>query len=494
MSINLFNKCISVLLKNRKNREIDIEPIYQYLKTFKSFIFLLQNQSTLTIEKLLTEISNVLELRKVTKNELIFQQGELAENFYIILKGNLKVLKLRPYEYYMTNEEYISFLLDLRMNNQSEIIRQSKHYNNLIYPIPENFDYFVKNLSNKIAGGIYIDMHHLIEKAEEVNKFIQQEEEMKLKNNMKLSPKEYIKKFKVSDDIINNTEIISNFINEKNIIIDPNEMNKIKLLMKDRRKVIIPNYEEFIQLSTGNTFEDQAFEKHGNYYQSSVISLDDNGYLGYINKKKYNLLIHESVEKRNKKIFGLLVYFSFMKLSNQFLFEKKYLTYINDKVFDVNHEIFKEGEESEYTYFLTEGEFELSMNKSIIEINEMIIEYKKILKILNGKNKFNKQILDFEEEKRQNNDIILNKKFRNDDINELLMKKRYIKLNIIEKKDILGLSDIYAYNCDEIESKKELLIYESVKKKCLFSCKCLNSNCHAFYLPNSIFIFFLYLF
>ena len=488
MSINLFNKCISELLKNRKNHFIDIEPIYQYLKSFKSFIFLLKNQTSLTIEKLLTEISNDLELRKITKNELIFQQGELAENFYIILKGNLKVLKLRPYEYYMTNEEYISFLLDLRMNNQSEIIRQSKHYNNLIYPIPENFDNFVKNLSNKVAGGIYIDMHQLIEKAVEVNKYINQEEEIKQKNNnMKLSPKEYIQKFKVSNDIINNTEIISNFINEKNIITDSNEIDKIKLLMKDRKKVIIPNYEEFIHLSTGNIFEDQAFEHQGNYYHSSVISLDDDGYLGYINKKKYNLLIHESVEKRNKKIFMLLVYLSFMKSNNQFLFEKKYLTFINDQVFDVNHELFKEGEKSEYTYFVTEGEYELSMNKNIIEVNEMIIEYKKILMKLNVTNKSNKQIFDFVEEKRQNNDLILNKKFRNDGINELLMKKRYIKLNIIHKKDILGLSDVYAYNRDETESKKELLIYESVKKKCLFTCKCLNSNCHAFYLPNSIF-------
>ena len=32
---------------------------------------------------------------------------------------------------------------------------------------------------------------------------------------IKFSPEEYIQKFKVSNDIINNTEIITNFINEK---------------------------------------------------------------------------------------------------------------------------------------------------------------------------------------------------------------------------------------------------------------------------------------
>ena len=486
MSINLFNNCITELLKDKNLYEINIEHVYQYLESFKGLVYLLKNQTSLTINNLLIEISKQLQLKKISKNEILFQQGEVAENFYIILKGNLKVLKLIPYEYYMTNEEYISYLLNLRMNNQMEIIRQSRHYNNLIYPIPENFDFFVKNLSNQLAGGIYVDMHDIIEKAEEVNNYIFQEQLKDKKNMIKLSPKEYINKFKVSNEIINNTEIINNYINEKNDIINTKDISKIKLLMKDRKKVIIPSYEVFIQLSTGNTFEEQALENYGCLYQSSVISLEE-GYLGYIDKKKYGLLVHESVEKKYKKIFSLLVYFSFFKLNNQFLFEKKYLNYINDRVFEVNHELFKEGDESENTYFVTEGEYELSMNKNIIEVNEMIIYYKKILKKLNNSNKVDKQIFDFEEENKQNNDLILNKKFRNDDANELLKKKRYIKINILYKKDILGLSDAFAYDKDHFESRKDLLIYTPFKKKCLLTCKCITSNCHAFYIPNSIF-------
>ena len=136
----------------------------------------------------------------MNKNELIFQQGDEAENFCIILKGNVKVLKLRPYEYYMTNEEYITFLLDLRLNDQLEIIHQSKRYNNLIYPINENFDNFVKNLSTKKAGGIYLDMQNLINKATEVLNYIKQQEETNQIKLFKLTPKDYIKKFAVSDE------------------------------------------------------------------------------------------------------------------------------------------------------------------------------------------------------------------------------------------------------------------------------------------------------
>ena len=488
MSINSSRICITELLKKQNNIDINIEPIYQYLASFKNLIFLLKNQSSLTIEHLLVELSKILEIKEIQKNELIFQQGDIAENFYIILKGHVKILKLRPYEYYMTDEEYLSFLLDLRLNDQMEIIQQSKHYNNLIYPITENFDSFVKNLSTNNAGGIYIDMQNLITKAKIVYNYIQQEEETNEKKIFKLSPEEYIKAFKVSDEIIHNTEIINNFIDEK-ISSDSDEIKKIKLLMKDRKKVIIPNYIEFIELSPGNTFEDIAFENHRNVYQSSVISLYDDGYLGYINKKKYYLLIHEAVSKRNKKIFLLLVYLSFLKQTKLYLFEKKYLSFINDKVFEPNSELFKEGEESEYTYFISEGDFELSINKNIIEVNEMIIYYKKILKGLIESNKLesNKHNLDYDEEIKQNNDIILNKKYRSDDINELLMKKRYIKLNILHQKDILGLSDIYVFEPKEEELKKEILLYTVTKKKCLVTCKCLNSNCYAFYIPNSIF-------
>ena len=97
MSLNLFNNCIRELLKDKEIFEINLDNIYQYLSSFKGFIYLLNNQTSLTIAKLLTEFSKLLALRKTTKNELIFQQGEAAHNFYIMLEGNLKTLELRPY-------------------------------------------------------------------------------------------------------------------------------------------------------------------------------------------------------------------------------------------------------------------------------------------------------------------------------------------------------------------------------------------------------------
>ena len=103
MSINSFKCCLSELLKKRKNLEINIEPIYQYLASFKSLIFLLKNQNSLTIENLLLELSKLLELKKMNKNELIFQQGDEAENFCIILK----ILITKLIQKYVQNNFFI---------------------------------------------------------------------------------------------------------------------------------------------------------------------------------------------------------------------------------------------------------------------------------------------------------------------------------------------------------------------------------------------------
>ena len=133
MSIKLFNNCIKELkLQLSENEERNIEPIYNYIKSLKIFLYLIKNQTSFESEYILQEFSKIVKLKKVSKDEVIFQQGDIGDKFYIVLNGHFKKLVLRHYEYYMSEEEYILFLLQLRMNNQIEIIRQCNHYNSII--------------------------------------------------------------------------------------------------------------------------------------------------------------------------------------------------------------------------------------------------------------------------------------------------------------------------------------------------------------------------
>ena len=409
----------------------------------------------------------------------------------------------------MSEEEYLLFLLQSRLNNQIQIINQCNRFNLLIYPIPyDNFDDFVQDLSNmETKAGLYLDLKYVVKEAKEILKIIKKEEKS-LKNDKKIfvSPEEYIKMNRVPDHVIYNTKIINNYINNNINHTMAENVNTIKLIMKDRKKVIIPIYEVFSELENGNFFGELSLESSQNLREASIISVRDESYIGCINKKDYALLIHESFEKRKKNIFSIISFFSLYKSINQALFEKKYLNFFKDKVFEVNSYLFYEGEKCDKMFFIAEGEYEISVNKNIIEVNEMIINYKKTLKKLCKKNKINDNFLKTDEEMKQNNNILMDQKFSRESTNRLIMDKKYIKLNILHERDIIGLCDVFLYN-DEKESynkekdkdkdkdndnennyNKALEIYgEQVEKQSLVTCKCLTYNCHAYCLNNNIF-------
>ena len=54
-----------------------------------------------------------------SKNELVIQFGEKGDDFYIILDGVVGIFVPQIKEYYMDEEEYILYLLQLRKNGQS---------------------------------------------------------------------------------------------------------------------------------------------------------------------------------------------------------------------------------------------------------------------------------------------------------------------------------------------------------------------------------------
>ena len=265
--------------------------------------------------------------------------------------------------------------------------------------------------------------------------------------------------------------------------------------MKTKRKLIIPCYEIFSDLKTGATFGEDGLEPEGKFRTSTIISIEEETYLGYINKNEYDLLIHESVDKRKKNIFNIILHFSLFRAISQSIFERKYLNYFRDIIFEINHCLFKEGDEVDYMYFINDGEYELSVNKNIIEVNNMIMKYKKILKKITKANEINNINLNIADEMKQNSNLIVNKNFRNDIANKIIFERKYIKLNILYAKDIIGLSDMYYLDKENEDQKlnnndygNDILNYrKNIRKKCLLTCKCLTYNCHTYCLTNNVF-------
>ena len=510
MSISLYNSCIEELeIPHSKARKIKV--ISGYLSSLKNFMLILKDPKE-SIQEILDKLSLVMKLKKVKKHEIILKEGEKGTEFFVLLRGKISVLTPKINDYYMTEEEYISYLFQLRKKDQNELIHKCITLNQSTYAISEDdFDSFVENLSlGKSINISYSKNKNLVKKAKEIFEFISnQKKHIESLNNTGInkketiiSPEEYIIQNSVPDEIIKNTISIYNYLKslesggrantlEDEETSDENkkdEKKDNKELLSNRSKILIPSHEIFGDLETGSYFGEKALEGNGKRH-ATLIAIEDS-YIGSIDKKDYFFIMHYFIENANNKYINFIPNFYIFKNMSLLAWEKKYITFFINKIYDKDYLLLKEGEKIHQMFFTYEGEFELTANKNLIEVNELIINYKKILKKLlnqsNINNKTRKKMLkycNYNEEVKENDNFIINKRFEGKKFKEMVFDKKTIKLGIVPSKEIIGLLDLYTpikNNKDNIENKFRIRKYQMIS---LFNCRCLSCNCEVYTFP-----------
>ena len=61
------------------------------------------------------------------------------------------------------------------------------------------------------------------------------------------------------------------------------------------------------------------------------------------------------------------------------MFEKKYYNFFKYQKCERNQMLVRENEKNETIFFTLNGEYEISTNRNIVEVNNLIIQYKKTL-------------------------------------------------------------------------------------------------------------------
>ena len=468
-----YNKCLRELKKPVESRNQDI--IIDYIKTLEPLMNLIQERNEFS-EDIIHKIAKIMNLQSNITNDLIIQYGERGNNFYIILQGTIGIFVPKYTEYYMNEEEFILHLLKLRIYNQNELIIQCLRKNALIFSIPnERFDDFLFDLKHK---KIFIEKKRLISKAEEVYDYLNSDEYINNKNNLKnISPEEYISQFDVDDDVKKNTEELNNLY-ELKIEFDD-----------DRRLTKIPNYEMVSQFEAGYTFGELALENINKKRMATIIALTDCDF-AVIDKLEYNELIKESVSKSKNKFFDLIYSYKIFDYISYETFDKKYFNHFRYLKLKKNSYLFKEGDICDNLYFILSGEYELFVDKNIQEVNEMILKLIDIIdylkKIIIQENKrINNKTTKIEKRKEnlkikhnlnlffskfeneikleevayiiKNTDIINKKNYIGYNFNKVISEKREIKLGIYKSRQILGLSD---------------MINRAIDNTSYFNCKC----------------------
>ena len=481
-------KCLLELKKPNKNRNQGI--ILDYLATLELLINSIKLKHE-NYEEALKKLSSIMAYEKFNKNDLIFQYGDKVKELYIILNGKIQILTPKYIECYMNEEEFILYLLKLRKHNQKEFLNQCIKFNAIHFSYTYEFlTDFLFNLEKKRAKIESTFKNAKITKeAKDIIKYLKTKGNINDNQIRNISAEDYISLSEIDKKI----KRINNDLKQ----------NLIVSIEGDRKLVKLLYYKQISLLKEGEIFGENIIEYTDNKLNETIIAYSDCD-LVKINKLNYNDLMKASLAKIKNKFFNLIqTYKIFMNIPYS-IFDKKYYHHFRYLKLIKNQLLFKEGDICDNIFFISNGEYEIYVDKSIEEINEIVSRMKSIIddlkkyilterkKIMNKninkkniylklKNNLDQFFNQFESEinleeiafQIQHKDIIDRKKFFEKEADKIFSTKRRIKLGIFKSRQIIGLND---------------LINRDKGNICIFNCKCSSFEGELCYVPYNKFL------
>ena len=437
---NPLQLCISCLLFKKEIREDKtLNCILQYLKKLPAFMSAFSNETNTKIfSSILKEIAKNMFYVNIPQNKIIVRNEEIGDKFYIILKGKVGFCIVKNIKCYLNEEEYVTFLLQLKKNNENELLKRVIRENKQIFEIKDNFDLYIEEM-------------------------IQEYE--KNRGNGKISFELYTKLIEVQKCIKYNIDHFGHNVTP-NLYINSNKIKNDKLPAKNRKQVTIPEYEYINSFESGQTFGHVALESKTQKRTATAITLEE-CHLGYLNKNDYLVFVKEITTKAHQNLCNLIFSYSLFNEIPKKIFETNYIHMFKYTNFERNEKIINEGEPNKHCLFLNSGQIIISVNKNIEEVNELIIKLKQIKSRINKltQDKIDKYITEIKE----NEELKINKKFLLDQHKKIIEEKNKIIITYVQNRDIFGLSDML----DPIDNKTSL-----------FDVVCSSYKCDAYYLDR----------
>jgi len=340
--------------------------------------------------------------------------------FYIILKGKVSIFIENTINISLTEEEYYIHLLKLKKYNERFFYNKTIEANKLTFVVD--------------GGNIEKNANDYMER---------------LKNKFSLFPveqeiiKEMTKLIKDCEEI-NYKEIIEYPIRIDNDFIHSSHPRIIPNLKSKKYDFKIPTYVNVVSLNKGEYFGEVALENKNSKRMATVI-VDEDTDFGLLDKVSFDLCIkelHENIKKANVSFMMSSQLFNFFTKS---YFEKHF--YNSFKLHDIERtqKIVSEGDVANQLYIIKEGEFNVTFNRSIVELNELIIHF-------GGKNPYEE-----DEMERMASESTFN---------NFMKLKRNVNISIQQPRDIVGLDDFIYKNkyALTIECKTSKAQYWEIKK------------------------------
>ena len=411
--------CIDALKYLPNNRsEQQIKIISYYLQLLKNFMIIFKDQlQNEELEEFLYNISSLLIYENSPKNRIIFKFGEKAEKFYIILKGKVEFCVPKENKVYMNEEEYILFLCKLKFNEENELIKRNIENNKISFNYGDNFDQFVLRTLNKYEiekEEIYSqEIYSCFKKIRElfIEKIKNKNEDKYKINFEEITIKEYLQKSSYSD-----------IINKNDNIINPSK--KIKKLLN------IFHYEKTNTYEDGDCFGLSSSKMKGYKHKRSTTAIStENCELAVLNKNVYIQLLEKITKKAKEKLYKLVMSHKIFNQISLHTFNHKYSHMFRFTRFHFNNDIMSDTCIFDKIIIFISGEFVLSVNKNILELNELIMKIKKLRG--NLCNYSEKELKNDLTEAEENENLKNTMKYASHAINEYITKKQYLVISTI---------------------------------------------------------------
>ena len=377
---NSFSKDFKLIThdKDQKNNDVNLDEIIKILKkqpenkerkdilVLKNFLvsiglyklFEFPNYNEKMIEKLIIFFCFNLQMQHIKRDTIIYNINDTFDKYYILIKGKLGMYKTFYKIVKFSGFRYFQYIYELYLKNEKYLLKLILEKNYKLFPIDESM---MNNLNINLAKYIF---------------------------NLMKTNKEYLNIFISKEDILKTC-----YIDPKDFSFDENENIEKKkiydLLSQTKNKYDIYIYEYlqtelFIDKSVLETFNNNdiinkyeirnnniSFDYKKTQNRKYALKSLSDSYICYIDLEEYiYYFIEEYKEYMHNQASFLINNFIFKRIHKHF--EKYYFHYFYFEEINANEYLFKENDPIEYIYFLKEGTVELTINKNIFKINDLI--------------------------------------------------------------------------------------------------------------------------
>ena len=405
---------------NRKQEDISkAAPYLSNLGDFYNYICFKENK--VNIPGILNEITWLLFYKYYKKLSILKRPNEFNQNFYIIMSGKVDKLSLVYKKICLTFEEYLIFLLKMRIINEKGIINKCALLNrNLldktIILYNDNLKHFFELNKNKYN----YDKLHKIAAKELRSEGFHADHDRNIVNISSIDT--YYKIGRLKYNIVANSE-----------------SNEAKLMF------YIPHYEKIATLEKGCIIGDLTNNfNEENYSYITRNSCD----IVYIEKDDTSIetKVYDIFNRKKREIFSEIKNnFSLFQKINDYIFFNQYAPYMIYKKYKKGDKIFLQNSNYDGIFLIVEGDIEISVNLFINEIPQFLLDLKYSL------NQFQEYAYNFKIEEIFNYDEELKNNYANNplisskDYMNIYCKPQEIILTTMKKNEILGLNEFYNY-------------------------------------------------